>query len=447
MDNNRSYILRAFVETPWAILPAKLAELQEIVMRHVSGEKLDAEEVQARIHGAARPPERRVDNVAVLPLFGTIFPRANMMTEYSGGTSAEHFGAQLSRLLDDPTIDAIVLDVESPGGQVGGIGELSKKIFEARGRKPIVAVANHFMASAAYWIASAADELVVSPSGEVGSIGVFAVHQDISEALAQAGVKMSIIKEGKYKAEANPFQPLSDEARDAIQERVSEIYNTFVESVARNRGVEPAAVRNGFGEGRMVGAYQAVSLGMADRVGTLAETIERLFGRNASPASSNASDTNKPEIAGQEPDAVHVHTQEARARLASVVTRSLEGENNMFLRELLNNRAALVARATALVEAADNESRDLTEEERQEFEGIMGVGEDWGQVGALDAQITRIQDEREKLRAAAEKKFGAVPEAQKPDAQNANVMKRADYEKLNPAAKAAFAKNGGKIED
>jgi len=279
-----SYILHAFVETPWAILPHKLAILEEIVARHVAGEKLDAEEVQARIHGARRPKDRQVKaeaagarSVAVLPLFGTIFPRANLMTDVSGATSAERFGAQFAELADDPEIGAIVLDVDSPGGQVNGIEELSRQIFAARGQKPIVAVANHTMASAAYWIGSAADEVIITPSGEVGSIGVFAVHKDISAALEKDGVKVSLISEGKYKVEGNPYEPLAEEARGAIQVRVSEAYDAFIQSVARNRGVTPEDVRNGFGEGRVVGARQAVELGMADRVGTLEETVHRLF--------------------------------------------------------------------------------------------------------------------------------------------------------------------------
>ena len=272
-----SYILHAFVETPWAILPHKLAVLEEIVARHISGEKLDAEEVQTRIHGALRPADRRAGSVAVLPLFGTIFPRANMMTDVSGATSAERFGAQLSQLVKDPDISAIVLDVDSPGGQVGGIDELSQQIFDARGQKPIVAVANHLMASAAYWIGTAADEVIVTPSAQVGSIGVFAVHEDISAALEQEGIKMSLISEGKYKTEGNPYEPLTEEARAAIQVRVSEAYDAFIKSVARNRGVKPAQARNDFGEGRVVGARQAVELGMADRMGTLEETISRLL--------------------------------------------------------------------------------------------------------------------------------------------------------------------------
>lgn len=283
----KPYVLQAFQETPWAILPGKLATLQEIVVRHALGEKLDAEEVQARIHGAKRPAERRVSSVAVLPLFGTIFPRANLMTEVSGATSAERFGAQFSELVDDPEIGAIVLDVNSPGGQVYGIDELTKTIFEARGKKPIIAVANHLMASAAYYVGTAADEVVVTPSGEVGSIGVFAMHEDDSAALEKDGIKLTLISAGKYKTEANPYEPLSEEARAAIQQSVDEYYDAFVQAVARNRGVKPSAVRNGFGEGRVVGARQAVELGMADRIGTLEETISGLLGSGGRMQANN----------------------------------------------------------------------------------------------------------------------------------------------------------------
>lgn len=293
-----SYILQAFTETPWAILPAKLAILEEIVYRHVSGERLTAEEVQARIHGATRPSDRNVGAVgapkmvAILPLFGTIFPRANMMTDVSGATSADRFGAKFSALVDDPDIGAIVLDINSPGGQVNGIAEAANRIFEARGKKPVVAVANHLMASAAYWIGSAADEIVVTPDAEVGSVGVFAVHQDISKKLEQDGIKVTFIKEGKYKTEGNPYEPLSDEARDIIQGHVSEAYDNFINSLARNRGVTADDVRNGYGEGRVVGAKHAIRLGMADRIETLDQTVERLFNQmnsGSSPVSSGRS--------------------------------------------------------------------------------------------------------------------------------------------------------------
>lgn len=285
-----SYIPSALFTTPWSILPEKMAIIQRIFIRYMRGVKLNAEEVQTQIHGARRPSDRVAGSIAILPLFGTIFPRANLFTETSGATSAEMFGKRFDELIKNPDVGAILLDVDSPGGQVSGVDELSQKIFEARGSKPIIAIANHLAASAAYWIATAADELVITPSGEVGSVGVFAVHEDISQSLAQEGIKVSLISEGKYKTEANPYEPLTEEARAAIQMRVAEIYDQFIKSVARNRGVKAADVRAGFGEGRVVGAKQALALGMADRIGTLEETATRLQKRSSRPAARAQSD-------------------------------------------------------------------------------------------------------------------------------------------------------------
>lgn len=283
-----SYILNAFLEYPWAILPAKLAILEDIVLRHVRGEKMDADSVQTQLHGAVRPQERQASGVAVLPLFGSIFPRANMMTSLSGATSTDAFGMRFDELMNDPQVSAIVLDVDSPGGQVGGVEELSQKIYNARGKKPVVAVVNHMMASAAYWIGTAADEVVMTPSARAGSIGVFAVHQDISKALENDGVKVTLISAGKYKTEANQFEPLSDEARASVQASVDETYETFIDAVARNRGVSSSIVRSDFGEGRMVRAREAVKIGMADRIGTLEETVNTLLNRTNQPISSGA---------------------------------------------------------------------------------------------------------------------------------------------------------------
>lgn len=323
---NRTHVLQAFIESPWAILPSKLVVLGEIVFRHVNGEKLTQEEIEARIHGASRPADRRVQSVAVLPLFGTIFPRANMMTDISGATSAERFGAQFTELVNDPSVGAIVLDVNSPGGQINGIPELSTRIYESRGKKPIVAVSNHEMASAAYWIASAADEIVAAPSSGVGSIGVFSVHQDISKQLESEGVSLTLIKAGKYKAEANPYGPLNEEARSYIQNRVDDAYNWFVEAVARNRSVKTSTVRDGFGEGRMVTAEQAVSLGMADRVGTLEGVINELLMKvSTAPAVMRAEEVNQQQEADSS-DSAQAELESQAQSLLDRVTKILNKE-------------------------------------------------------------------------------------------------------------------------
>jgi len=201
-------ILQAVTAMPWAILPGKLAVIRDLLAFRMAGGELSAEAVRERIDAAGPRTEtkRQATGVAILPLLGTIIPRADLISESSGAMSMQRFTKIFRQTLADPEVGAIVLDIDSPGGQVGGVPELAAEIFEARvstgsaNGKRIVAVANQLAASAAYWIASAADELVVVPSGEVGSIGVFAMHQDISGYLEKEGVKVDLIHAGKYKA-------------------------------------------------------------------------------------------------------------------------------------------------------------------------------------------------------------------------------------------------------
>jgi signal peptide peptidase SppA len=137
-------------------------------------------------------------------------------------TANTPFAAAFRQALADPSIGGIVISVDSPGGSVYGVPELVAEIYRARGQKPVVAVADSMAASAAYWIACQAEQVYVTPGGEVGSIGVLTAHADMSQALANEGVSVSVISAGRYKAEASPYAPLTDEARAAIQARVDE---------------------------------------------------------------------------------------------------------------------------------------------------------------------------------------------------------------------------------
>lgn len=286
-------IYRMVMETPWAILPTKLDAILAVLELRASGGQVSAEEIRAIVGAAERPQQRAAGSVAVLPIFGTISQRVSLMSEMSGGTSTEQFGKAFRSLMADASVGAIVLDVDSPGGGVFGVAELAESIFKARGQKPIVAVANSMAASAAYWLASAADELVVTPGGQVGSIGVFAAHDDISRANDAMGVTTTLISAGTYKTEGNPYEPLTDEARAAIQAQVDEYYGMFTAAVAKHRGASVKDVRGGFGEGRTVGAKEAVKLGMADRVATLDETIARLTGGRPARGAQRADDTDR----------------------------------------------------------------------------------------------------------------------------------------------------------
>jgi signal peptide peptidase SppA len=155
-------------------------------------------------------------------------------------------------------------------------------MYEMRGKKAQIAQVNDLAASAAYWLASQADEIVSIPSGTAGSIGVFTVHQDLSEALAKEGIKVDVIRAGKYKVEGNPFEPLSDEGRAFIQARVDEAYSSFVKDVARGRGVNVSDVKGGYGQGRALSAKDALTAGLIDRIGTMEDTFSRVLGKGHS---------------------------------------------------------------------------------------------------------------------------------------------------------------------
>lgn len=279
------------LDMPWAILPSKLTAIMGVLSLRASGERVSPDEIAA-IVGAARPASQASSGaVAVIPIFGTIVQRAGLLAESSGAVSTERISAAFHQAVNDPAVGSIVLQIDSPGGGVYGVAELAGTIFKARGPKPIVAVADSLAASAAYWIASAADEIVITPSGEVGSIGVFTAHEDWSRAFDGIGVTVSLISAGKYKTEGNYLEPLGEEARAAIQGRVDEYYSLFVRAVARGRGVSVDDVRGGFGQGRVVGAQQAVNLGMADRVDTLEATVKRLSNPRRQASSGRADDT------------------------------------------------------------------------------------------------------------------------------------------------------------
>jgi signal peptide peptidase SppA len=287
----RDQVLRLFCEHPLAILPAKLEQIEAFLQYRIAG-------APAPAYAKGRPAESqrvsggRAGAVAVIPIMGTITRRADLMTETSGGTSTDAIQSALTAALADPQISSIVLQIDSPGGSVFGVQELADRIYQARQRKRIVAQADDLAASAAYWIGSAASEFVMTPSGQVGSIGVVATHVDQSAALEKNGLKVTYVHAGENKVEGNPTEPLSTSARAQLQAMVDEYYSAFLASVARGRGVPRATVESTFGQGRVFGATQAKARGMVDRIATLADTVGAELARNPSrtaPSRASAS--------------------------------------------------------------------------------------------------------------------------------------------------------------
>lgn len=329
MSDRYARVVRAITEHPWAIVPSVLETILGVMQARLDGVRLTADELQAKVGDrTGRPEAQRVGSVAILPLHGVLSQRMNLFAEISGGTSTEVFGQQLRATLADPEVSAVVLDVDSPGGSVFGVEELAQLVYQARGDKPIVAVADSLAASAAYWVAAQADQLVVSPSGQVGSIGVFAVHEDRSKANETAGVKHTLVKAGRLKAAGNEFEPLGEDAQAVMQSNIDEYYDLFVRAVARGRGVAPSAVRAGYGEGAALPARPALTAGMVDRIETLSDVVTRLSspqGRRAartqartSTVAGQATPQEPFEATGQEPTSAQLDAARLRLELDSL---------------------------------------------------------------------------------------------------------------------------------
>jgi signal peptide peptidase SppA len=272
----------------WAMDPRRLAGLYDLAAHgrletHLTAE-VDIE--AARQRGR---PRSISGGVATVPLKGVLAPVGGLLAMLLDiPNPLDVFRASMREAMADSEVGAIVIDIDSPGGVVDGIPEAAAELYSMRGQKPIVAHANPMAASAAYWLAAQADEIVTTPSGAVGSIGVYATHRELSGAMEMMGVKNTLISAGKYKTEGNPYEPLSDSAREHIQEDVDYFYEQFTAAVAQGRDAKQSEVKSGYGEGRVLNAKAAQAAGLVDRVETLSETIARLTSRSRSTTSATA---------------------------------------------------------------------------------------------------------------------------------------------------------------
>jgi signal peptide peptidase SppA len=235
--------------------------------------------------------ERSIANrqgaVAVVPVLGVITPRPSILEMYGLAVSTVTIGRRVRAALDDPEVKAVVLDVDSPGGVISGVPELAAEIRAARGGKPIVAQANHLMASAAYWIASAADEIVASPSALVGSVGVYAMHVDQSAYLEQMGLKVTLIAEPAEKIEDSPFAPLSAEAEAVMRDRVATGLAMFRADVSQGRNIARTGIADSWA--RVFRADETKGMTMIDKVRTLEGTLAAYGVSQEAPRPSQAS--------------------------------------------------------------------------------------------------------------------------------------------------------------
>ncbi|MCQ8279922.1 S49 family peptidase [Acetobacteraceae bacterium KSS8] len=215
-----------------------------------------------------------IDGVAIIPVEGTLVQKLGTMQPACGMTSYDGIRACFLEALDDDAVCSILLDIDSPGGEVAGCLDLADEIFAARGRKPIWAMLGEVAYSGAYVIASSADRVLVPRTGSAGSVGVMTMHADFSAALTTQGINVTLITHGSHKADGNEFEPLPAEVLERIQAQIDAMGELLVRTVARYRGMTPVAVRATQAATYMGG--EAVAVGFADVVASPSSVLAAL---------------------------------------------------------------------------------------------------------------------------------------------------------------------------
>lgn len=289
------HLIAFALSQPWALRPEVMAAYAAVLARRVAAKEGIAERLAhapraMEDEGREPPPPAHIamssraggnggstsGAIAVIAIRGTIVQRADQLGLCEGGTSTEDISLALRMAMADSTVGQVILHQHSPGGSVYGVEELGDEIREMRKDKPIVGFVSSLSASACYWIGAQCSELYITPGGEAGSIGVWSAHQNIKAYLEKEGVDIKLISAGKFKTEGHPYDVLSEEAEAFMQSRVNDYYGAFVDSVAKGRKVSVAAVREGMGQGRVLGAKDALAEKMVDGVCTFDALVRKM---------------------------------------------------------------------------------------------------------------------------------------------------------------------------
>jgi signal peptide peptidase SppA len=278
---NYPHLASMVLNTPLLCTPTLLEAVQQALMPRLLGQAsaetqlidpryqaLDQASVETSTH----------QGVAILPVHGILTPRRGTINAACMEVASyEKLSAQLDVALASSEVEHIVLDMNTPGGAAVGCFDLAERIYQAREQKPITALVNFAAYSAGYMLASACHSIVVSRTSGVGSIGVIAAHVDLSQAVANQGLKITTFYRGEHKNDLSPYEPLSDTAAAALNQSLDELYALFVETVARNRGLTPQAVRDT--QAALYRGSQALSVGLADQVAHPQEAINQIAAR------------------------------------------------------------------------------------------------------------------------------------------------------------------------
>lgn len=294
----RQLLLAQFASQPWALTPDYLALMAGVLANWATNEPISAEitdkietDKEARAERTSQSNNRGA--IAIIPVYGVLTQRPPQNISGTGATSTQNIANAVNDAADNPAIAQILMDFDGPGGSVYGLSEAADAIYSAAQKKTVIGIANSMAASATYWLASQCSELYCAPGGEVGSIGVYTAHQYLGEAMKKAGIDTTLISAGEFKTEGNPFEPLADEAKAAIQARVDDYYSMFLAAVARGRKSTVGTVKAAMGGGRMLGANDALAANMIDGIITFTDLLKKMQASQAPTRSKLAAAQNE----------------------------------------------------------------------------------------------------------------------------------------------------------
>lgn len=375
---------------PWALEGSRAQEYKAIL----EGEgDLSPQALEAyRARQSARGERMGIrDGVAILNVEGPLFKKANLFVEFCGATSYKILRRDLQVALDDPSISAILLNVDSPGGEANGCDELAAAIYSARGKKPITAYVSGMAASGGYWIASAADRVVVSELAVLGSIGVVLGVEDRSGADERRGVRKVEIVSSQSPGKRPDVN--TEEGRTQIQTMVDDLAEVFVSAVAKHRGVSSEDVISKFGAGGVKVGAKAVASGMADEVGQFEAVLASLTpsGMGRFPNRSKGTFVMTDQTTGPTAEEIAAKaTTDAQARIKAIVSSDLGKSMPTLANFLAFDTATTPEAAVKIMEAAkadmpeskpeagSEQPQGKTYEQQKAEAGALGLGQPQG---------------------------------------------------------------------
>lgn len=312
----KSSLTQSMLSAAWAATPEMVDMVIALALNESRRMDLHVDALE-RMSGTPMMGTDRVsirNGVAIVPIRG---PLSRYGMGWFSRSTYETLAKDFAIAVNDPSIKAIVLNVDSPGGEVNGTAELADMIFQARGSKPIVAYVGGYGASAAYWLASAADKIVMDATAMVGSIGVLTTYVDWSKYDEKMGLREYTIvsSQSPYKADT----PATDGGKKRIQAMVDDLASVFVSRIAQYRGVDESTVLKNYGKGDVIVGQAAVDAGIADEIGSLEGVIASLSGRGnglqGMPAAGGRNTTLEGTMSNQNPSANTEQTPQITAEM------------------------------------------------------------------------------------------------------------------------------------